>query len=82
MAVKNGASLAAKNGTSLGWVTEVFRDTPGGGLRAASMSFDHSGARPPPECRLGGRQKQTYQVAWASRPCFDGRDARATRWLR
>jgi len=34
-------------------------------------------------CRsLGERRKQTYQVEWASRPCFDGRDARATRWLR
>ena len=22
------------------------------------------------------------QVAWASRPCFDGRDARATSWKR
>ncbi len=31
---------------------------------------------------LGKRQKQTYPVAWASRPYFDGRDARATRWLR
>ena len=32
--------------------------------------------------RVGERQKRTYQVAWASHPCFDGRDARAMISLR